>query len=288
MGWIHWDQVDSWRSFCWRRHLACDVRPSDQWRRYRLCLDYARAIGFIQVRFAPTNSTALDRVAYMSIYLSWLLTSIILLSAEWWQQGLRSPETTCHATTQWRLVRSPLFLHCNTENPDHDGWSVAPLSRHTYNLLLYVTLQPIARSLAIYSISGLSCSRCGDFLWSFSMGTLSDKLGHTNRLFITVVASAVVAFSWQAVSTVSGIFVWAVCYAWFSGASISLQSLAILPVVPDPKLRFMGSCIAILCQVSSFGSISGSPIAGALLRHHHHDAFKASNSYRPEDFHSLL
>lgn len=53
-------------------------------------------------------------------------------------------------------------------------------------------------------------------------------------------------------------------------------------------LRFMGPYIAILCHIPSFGSLAGSPIAGALLRGRHHNTLGASDSYRPEDFHSMM
>lgn len=130
------------------------------------------------------------------------------------------------------------------------------------------------------------------FFGRFVMGSLSDKIGHGNALLISVFVSAVLGFAWQGVSSNAGIFVWVVFYGWFSGASVSLQSPAIVPLVPEPKLRLMGPYIAILCQFSSFGSLGGSPIAGRLLRNrvgsHASTADQASHLPRPDDFHPMM
>jgi MFS family permease len=128
------------------------------------------------------------------------------------------------------------------------------------------------------------------FFGRFVMGAISDKIGHSNALVLCVTASAMLCFAWQAVSNLAGIFVWVVFYGWFSGASISLQSPAIIPLVPAPKTKLMGPYIAILCQLSSFGSLAGSPIAGALLRDRHSNLSQGLEdpTYRPEDFHSMM
>lgn len=126
------------------------------------------------------------------------------------------------------------------------------------------------------------------FFGRFVMGAISDKVGHCNTLILCVAISAVLAFAWQAVSTVAGMFAWVVFYGWFSGASVSLQSPAIVPLVPAPKLTLMGPYIAILCQISSFGSLAGNPIAGALL----HESSSASSTgetmFQLKSFHTMM
>lgn len=124
------------------------------------------------------------------------------------------------------------------------------------------------------------------FFGRFVMGSLSDKFGHGNTLLLTVIVSAILGFTWQGIKSNAGIFVWVIFYGWFSGASVSLQSPAIIPLVPEPKLRLMGPYIAILCQFSSFGSLGGPPIAGRLLRNRlgSHPNLLTT----PEDFHPMM
>lgn len=126
------------------------------------------------------------------------------------------------------------------------------------------------------------------FFGRFVMGAVSDRIGHSNTLVFCVAASGLLGFAWQAVQSVAGTFVWVVFYGWVSGASISLQSPAIVPLVPNPRLTLMGPYIAILCQISSFGSLAGTPIAGALLRDRHNGGSGLSGAYRPGDFHSMM
>ncbi|PWN98156.1 MFS general substrate transporter [Tilletiopsis washingtonensis] len=122
------------------------------------------------------------------------------------------------------------------------------------------------------------------FFGRFALGAVSDSLGHGNTLLVSVVVSAALAFAWQGVSSAAGIFVWVVFYGFFSGASVSLQSPAIVPLVPNPKLQLMGPYIAILCSFSSFGSLGGSPIAGRLLR----SSAMGKAAPGPEDFHGMM
>lgn len=126
------------------------------------------------------------------------------------------------------------------------------------------------------------------FFGRFVMGAISDKLGHCNTLALCVTVSAVLAFAWQAVSTVEGMFAWVVFYGWFSGASVSLQSPAIVPLVPAPKLTLMGPYIAILCQISSFGSLAGNPIAGALLHEGANASSTGETRLQPKNFHTMM
>lgn len=126
------------------------------------------------------------------------------------------------------------------------------------------------------------------FFGRITMGLIADKLGASNTLVIAVLASAILSFVWQGVSSAAGMFVWSIFYGWFSGASISLQSPAMIPLVPQMKLQLIGPYIAILCQLSSFGSLAGNPIAGALLRSRASNGSGGIAEYRPQDFHPMM
>lgn len=155
----------------------------------------------------------------------------------------------------------------------------------------YASLYGQALGASPYTALQISAAlNAATFFGRFAMGAISDKIGHSNALVLCVIASAMLSFAWQAVSSLPGMFVWVVFYGWFSGASISLQSPAIIPLVPAPKTTLMSPYIAILCQISSFGSLAGNPIAGALLRDRQTNFPQALGdlNYRPEDFHSIM
>lgn len=124
------------------------------------------------------------------------------------------------------------------------------------------------------------------FFGRLIMGIVSDRIGASNTLVICVFLSAMLAFAWQGVVSTAGIFVWSIFYGWFSGASISLQSPAIIPLIPGGKLQLIGPYIAILCQISSFGSLGGNPVAGALLQLRGGNA--EGHVYQPTDFHPMM
>lgn len=140
-------------------------------------------------------------------------------------------------------------------------------------------------STAFYVSSVLNAAT---FFGRVAMGVVADKLGASNTLVLCVFISAMLAFAWQGVASNTSMFVWSAFYGWFSGASISLQSPAMIPLVPGMKLQLIGPYIAILCQLSSFGSLAGNPIAGALLRSGSTHDGSTEAVYSPSNFHPVM
>jgi nitrate/nitrite transporter NarK len=78
---------------------------------------------------------------------------------------------------------------------------------------IYTSLYSQSPGASPYTAFQISAFLNAATFWGrFVMGALSDKIGHSNTIIITVVISAVIAFSWQVVSSVSGVFVWVVFY----------------------------------------------------------------------------
>lgn len=150
---------------------------------------------------------------------------------------------------------------------------------------LYTQVLGASPRTAFYVSSALNAST---FFGRLIMGIVADRIGPSNTLVFSVLISAILSFAWQGVRSVPGMFGWAVVYGWFSGASISLQSPAMIPLVPGGDLRLIGPYIAILCQISSFGSLGGNPIAGALLRTRVQSHNGSDGLYQPEDFYPMM
>ncbi len=84
-------------------------------------------------------------------------------------------------------------------------------------------------STAFYMSSVLNAAT---FFGRTIMGIVADKAGASNTLTLCLFISAILSFAWQGIRSNAAMFAWSVLYGWFSGASISLQSPAIIPLVP--------------------------------------------------------
>ena len=146
---------------------------------------------------------------------------------------------------------------------------------------LYAESLDASTSTAFYVSSALNAAT---LFGRMIVGALADFTGPTNALMVCVFISAMLAFAWQGVNSIAGIFVWSVFYGFFSGASISLQSPALIPLIPEGKLQLSGPYIAIICQLASVGSLVGNPIAGALLKM----ARPAEAQFMEADFHPMM
>lgn len=155
----------------------------------------------------------------------------------------------------------------------------------------YFYAPPYAQALGASSSTAFNVSavlNAATFIGRLVMGIIADRFGPSNTLIFCVAVSGLLNFAWQGVTSVPALFVWVVIYGWFSGASISLQSPAMIGLVPGRKVQLIGPYIAILCELSSLGNLAGNPIAGALL----HQRSAANNSspspHQADNFHPMM
>jgi predicted MFS family arabinose efflux permease len=98
-------------------------------------------------------------------------------------------------------------------------------------------------------------------------GILADKFGRLNGLGAAALASGILAFCWQKMTTNAEIIVFAALYGFCSGAIVSLMSAAIAQVPANP--RDIGTYLGMGMFVVSFASLIGPPINGVLVSHYH-------------------
>lgn len=156
-------------------------------------------------------------------------------------------------------------------------------------------------SMAFWSVSVINAST---FFGRIILGKVSDKIGHNNTLVLAVFTSGLLTFCWLAVRTVTAMFIWitfvrstdfalflrepdyAIQYGFFSGASVSLQTPAIVQLVPNVpgRVTLMGPYIAIVSQTTSIGALVGPFLAGKLLS----DRSESSATAIPDDYHPMM
>ena len=95
-------------------------------------------------------------------------------------------------------------------------------------------------------------------------GYFADRLGTFNTMIITAAACTALIFALWLTSggNVAAIMAFAVTYGFWSGAAISLTPVCIGAVC---DVRDLGKRIGTAYFISSFGALTGIPIAGAIL-----------------------
>jgi MFS family permease len=129
-----------------------------------------------------------------------------------------------------------------------------------FYLQIYAQSQGIDENIAFYSLSILNAASIfGRILPNF----VADKIGPYNMILPFSFATAVLIFAWLGVSTSAGLIVFALLYGFFSGALISLLPSILMALASN--VGEVGIRIGIGFFGTSFGCLTGTPIAGALL-----------------------
>jgi MFS family permease len=93
---------------------------------------------------------------------------------------------------------------------------------------------------------------------------LSDKYSGPVNIFIPIsAAAAILLYSWIAVSSLGGLVAFAIVYGFFGGSIQSLFPAALSSLTTD--LNKAGVRIGMIFSIVSLASLTGPPIAGALI-----------------------
>ena len=94
-------------------------------------------------------------------------------------------------------------------------------------------------------------------------GIVADKVGRFNvMIIITIISSVFCLVIWIPVKTTAGILVFAVIFGFSSGGFISLGPTLVAQI---SDIRFIGTRVGTAFAVQAFGSLTGSPLAGAIV-----------------------
>lgn len=88
-------------------------------------------------------------------------------------------------------------------------------------------------------------------------------------LVISLILSSVNLYAWAAVSSISGLYVWVVAYAFTANAVQTLFTASMGEVTSD--MSKLGVRIGMVFTVVSFACLTGPPIGGNLVTLNHND-----------------
>lgn len=87
-------------------------------------------------------------------------------------------------------------------------------------------------------------------------------MGQLNILFPTICCLVIVAYSWLAVSGVTGLYVFTCFYGLVSGAFQCLIPSTVASLTPE--MSMVGTRLGMMFSTVSFAALTGPPIGGAL------------------------
>jgi predicted MFS family arabinose efflux permease len=120
----------------------------------------------------------------------------------------------------------------------------------------------LSQNSALYILIG---SISASFFGRLSVGVVAHRLGPMFTWFWCTAASAVVSFAWIAVHNRAGLIAIGVFWGFCSAGLVTLPAAVFPGLCPDQ--RRLGTRTGMSWAISSFASLTGPPIAGALLGH---------------------
>lgn len=121
----------------------------------------------------------------------------------------------------------------------------------------------ITRTYATYIlIMGIS----GSFFGRLFAGAMAQRLGSIFTWCCCAASSGILSLSWIAINSEAGIITFSVLWGFISGGLVTLPAAVFPRLCPD--LKRLGTRTGMSWGISSFASLIGSPIAGAMLGHH--------------------
>lgn len=97
----------------------------------------------------------------------------------------------------------------------------------------------------------------------------------TTIVLAGVAGSATAMFTWIAVSNIPGFIVWACYWGSLSGILVTGPTSIVAHPVFCPDVKYTGTRLGMMWGISSFGSLAGTPVAGALINLHTADFLHA-------------
>ena len=90
-----------------------------------------------------------------------------------------------------------------------------------------------------------------------------DYIGPMNTYILSVATLAISFFTWIAVTSATGMYVWAAGFGVTSGAAQGAFVGALASLTDDPQK--LGTRLGMVCGLLAFATLSGPPTAGAIL-----------------------
>ncbi|KAH7402456.1 major facilitator superfamily domain-containing protein [Pyrenochaeta sp. MPI-SDFR-AT-0127] len=118
-----------------------------------------------------------------------------------------------------------------------------------------------SESTALYM---LVLSVAGSFFGRLASGLLAHHIGSIVTWMLCAFASGVLALCWIVIDKESTFIAFSILWGFFSAALVTVPSAAFANITPD--LSRLGTRLGMSWSVSSLATLTGAPIAGALLK----------------------
>lgn len=136
-----------------------------------------------------------------------------------------------------------------------------------FYLQLFTALHGVSSVLVTYSISIMNVS---SIFGRIVPNLLADRYGVFNIMIPSTMITAGLVFALLGATTTAGTVVFGILYGFFSGAFVSLASPAAASFSTKPDMSDVGLRVGVIATVMGFASLTGNPIAGALLSPPHY------------------
>lgn len=117
-----------------------------------------------------------------------------------------------------------------------------------------------------FSLSVLIMALAASFFGRLSAGLVAHRLGPVLTWFWCAIISGVVSLAWMGVTSQNGLICFSVFWGFCSAGLVTLPAAVFPSLCPDQ--RRLGTRTGMSWGMSSFASLIGSPIAGAILKQH--------------------
>ncbi|KAF7592143.1 hypothetical protein BBP40_000630 [Aspergillus hancockii] len=133
--------------------------------------------------------------------------------------------------------------------------------------LFYIPTYAVSRGMSA-TLSGylLAILNAASTFGRIIPGILADKFGRLNVFMVGGISTGIVIFCMNSATTNAGLIVYAVVIGFTSGTIISGGSTALTLCPKDP--RDMGTYMGMGMALSSFATLIGPPVNGALVKHY--------------------
>jgi predicted MFS family arabinose efflux permease len=121
----------------------------------------------------------------------------------------------------------------------------------------------ISKTFALYIlVMGIAAS----FFGRLSAGVIAHQMGAILTWFFCALVSGILSLCWMAVNSQRGLIAFSVLWGFCSAGLVTLPATVFPSLCPDSSR--LGTRVGMSWGISSFASLIGSPIAGALLKSH--------------------
>ncbi|GAB1210343.1 hypothetical protein APSETT445_009134 [Aspergillus pseudonomiae] len=208
---------------------------------------------FVNTWYALANNVEVQhsRIGFINLFMA-IIACLILC---------RHPrkKTRARSLVEWKALKQPTFMLLSV--------SLTCVMLAYYVPIFYVATYARVKlntetNLSFYLVSIINGASAFGRTVPYLLGS------RVNTAFVLIsctTASAIAMYTWIATSNTAGFIVWACYWGFLSGVLVTAPTAIVAHPVFTPDKNYLGTRMGMMWGISSFGSLAGAPIAGALV-----------------------